>query len=520
MKVILPLIPLLFAGLAPAETSPAAPATAVSKSTYVIIYSKPTAESGAEWKNVISALQQKHELAGRSVILQELAALDEDSIAAALQPLKGKGRYAAVVARPEEVSRVLFRDIHRAVRRVDADPWGDCLCGVVTGRTPEDALRIAKAEEPLVMKRLLATTNVDASRFEHSYCITDWSGAPVMAQTGYTEPQQTLYTRETPEGQAVLNAGLQTLFARQLEEEKPQLIITSSHATQFNLEMPFSIGAILPSGGYFYQASPEQFSSFGHTLRAAYMRQPLEVSKWVSEKQLKPIQPDAEPRIWLAAGNCLFGDAYNTADSMSMTALSTYTCNQVVGYTVPSWYGEGGWGTMGTLLGNAEGTSLAEAWFLNNQFILHRTQKIHPALLSVEFNAAEISGSSQYKMVRDIEKAGIPPQVISPVIKDCFGLVHDRDVVAFYGDPTWRAMVNESNTKPAFKITWHGSTSFTISSEKGAKARIGILFPESVSADQVSGCDAQDAVFTNDFILFESLELAPGASRTVNLQFK
>lgn len=520
MKALLTLLPLLVAGLAPAENSPAAPASVESKSAYVIIFTKSTVESSPEWREVVRALQKKHETAGREVILKEVNTLDEESLSGALRELKGKGRYAAVVARPTEVSRVLFRDIHRAVRRVDDDPWGDCLCGVITGRRAEDALRIAKAGQPLVMKRLLATTNVDASRFEHSFCITDWSGAPIMAQSGYTQPQQTLYSPNTEEGQAMLAAGLQTLFARELETEKPQLIITSSHATQFNLEMPFGYGAILPADGVYYQAAPGQFAQFVKTLAAAYERQEGAVSKWAAEMKLTPIQPDGEPRVWLAAGNCLFGDAYNTDDSMAVTALSAYSCNQVVGYTVPSWYGESGWGTMGTLLGNAEGTSLAEAWFLNNQFILHRTQKIDPALLGIEFNDERISGAAQFRMILDMENARIAPEKLTPVMKDCFGLIHDRDVLAFYGDPTWHAVVNESNTKPAFRISWNGKDSFTISSEKGGKGRVGVLFPECVSADKVISCDAADAVFTNDFILFESLELAAGDSRTVTLQYK
>ena len=124
------------------------------------------------------------------------------------------------------------------------------------------------------------------------------------------------------------------------------------------------------------------------------------------------------------------------------------------------------------------------------------------------------------EQLRSMEKARIAPEKVAPVMKDCFGLIHDRDVVAFYGDPTWRAVVNESNTKPAFRITWNGKDSFTISSEKGGKGRVGILFPESVSADSVISCDAPDAVFTNDFILFESLELAPGSSREVTLQYR
>lgn len=504
------------AAAAPESQPLTAKAPAVQEA-FTILFSAETMQDAA-WRNVVLALQAKHRNAGRTVTLMEVKEWTEEELTRCLKA--GKSRYAAVVAKPQEVNRVLFMNIHRASRRMDDDPWGDCLCGVITGHEPEDALRVAVANKPLVMKRLLATTNVDASRFEHSYCITDWTGAPILEQSGYTEPTQTLFDPNTPEGKEKLTAGLQKQFAEQLETARPQMIVSSSHATQFNLEMPFGLGVIIPSGGEFYQASPEQLSTYKKALRAAYSGKGELHRKWVEEQKLEPIKPDGEPRIWLAAGNCLFGDAYNSAESMSVTALSNYTCNQVVGYTVPSWYGEGGWGTMGTLLGNAEGTSLAEAWFLNNQFILHRTHSIAPALLNVRFSDREMTALSQRQMLLDMQKEQIDFARMGNYLRDSIGLIHDRDVVAFYGDPTWKAVVNESNTKPAFRITWNGNESFTVSSEKGGKARIGILFPASVSSDKVKGCDAEDAVFTNDYILFNELELAPGASRTVNLKFQ
>ena len=516
MKKVLPLILLsLGCGASMAvEPAPAAEplaASAPANLAYTIVVSKSTLEN-QDWSRVVAALLKKYPAA----CVMTVPALDEENLAAAFR--QGGARHAAIVARPEEVDRVLFLQVHRASRRMDDDVWGDCICGVITGATAADAERIAADAKPLVMKRLLATTNVDHSRFEHSYCITDWSGAPVREQSGYTEPVQTTYSNDTEEGKAMLAAGLQTLFAQQLETQKPQLVISSSHATQFNLEMPFGYGLIFPAKGRFHLASPADMREFGRVLGAAYQLHHDAAEQWVEQKQMKSIAPDGETRVWLAAGNCLFGDAYHTANSMAVTALSAYTCNQVVGYTVPSWYGEGGWGTMGSLLSNAQGTSLAEAWFLNNQYLLNRTCELDARLLNVRFDAPEFFGASQRKMIGDMVKAGV--QLRQEHIKDYFGLIHDRDVVAFYGDPAWRAVVNESNTKPAFKVTWNGTESFTISSENGGKGRIGIIFPDAVSADAVIGCDAQDAVFTNDFILFKELELAPGASREVKLRYR
>lgn len=490
----------------PVDISPA------TDMAYGVIVSSATLQADG-WNMVVSALVKKYPSA-KVIVVPELS---EEQLTEALR--KVKARRAAVVAQPQEVNRVLFLNIHRASRRVDDDVWGDCICGVITGASAEAARRVAEeSTAPLVMKRLLATTNVDHRRFEHSYCITDWTGAPVREQSGYTEPTQTLYSQDTEEGKKMLETGLQSLFARQLETQKPQLIITSSHATQFNLEMPFGYGLIFPANGYFYPASPADMKNFGQVLGMAYRRNHTVAEQWVRDNEMKRIEPDGTTRVWLAAGNCLFGDAYSSPDSMAITALSTYGCRQVVGYTVPSWYGEGGWGTMGSLFSNAEGTSLAEAWFLNNQFLLNRTCELEPRLLNVRFDSHEFFGPSQQKMVYDMVKAGI--QLRQENLKDYFGLIHDRDVVALYGDPAWRAVVDESNVKPAFRVTWNGADSFTVSSETGGKGRVGIFFPDAVSADAVIGCDAQDAVFTNDFILFRELELAPGASREVKLQYR
>ena len=63
---------------------------------------------------------------------------------------------------------------HRLTRRLDDDPYGDCIWGIVTGYTPQDAMRIASETQPLVISRSMGTTNVDASRFTDSMSITDW----------------------------------------------------------------------------------------------------------------------------------------------------------------------------------------------------------------------------------------------------------------------------------------------------------------------------------------------------------
>lgn len=476
-----------------------------AENAYVIVVSAETATQ-KDWGNVVKALLKERDNA-KAVVVKSLS---EDSIAKVLR--KHQARYAAVVVRPQEATRELVNNIHRAARRVDDDPWGDCMWGIVTGAEAKDALRVARDRRPLVIKRALGTTNIDASRFEHSCCITDWTGFPVLEQSGYTEPVTTTYTEETEEGRNIVRNGIQGVFAKQLEEERPQLIVTSSHATQFNLEMPFSKGLIFPARKRFYPLPAPVMNKFvkDHLMPIMGGR-PNALAALAAEEKLQPIAPDGERRVWLAAGNCLFGDAHGSPDSMAVTAISGYTCNQLAGYTVPSWYGKAGWGTLGTFFGNAKGTTLAQAAFLNNQFLLHETMQLEPKLLSVRFNDAEFVPA---KLIRAVMMQGIT--VKEEKVQDYLGLVHDRDALAFYGDPQWRACLDdEHGNTPGFSVTWQSDTEFTITADHDAKGRCGIWFPKRLNA---KSCTAPNAVLTNDFILFPELDMKQGETMKVKVE--
>lgn len=472
---------------------------------YVVLITQTTAAL-PEWKAVADALAAKYEGA-KLIVLPELT---EDACAQALR--QAGARYAAYVLRPEEAGRTAVNHLHRAARKVDDDPWGDCIWGIVTGYDAAAAMRIANAREPLSVKRLLATTNVDSSHFEHSCCITDWQGFPVLEQSGYKKPEQTTYTSATEEGRKVNEQGIQSLFAEKLAGSRPQLLITSSHATQFNLEMPFSKGLVFPANNRLYQLAAPKMNQFSPALTEAMAGRPKALAKLAADAQAPEVTPDGTPRVWLAAGNCLLGDAANTKQSMAITALSAYTCNQLAGYTVPSWYGAGGWGTLSLFFENSNGTTLAEAWFLNNQFIIDSTIKLDPKLLDVRFNEPQIGPALQLDIL------ACKPKIEASQAKDAIGLVHDRDTVAFYGDPAWRASLDCSHTPCPYTVEWHGDKQFTITANQDTRGRFAIWFPTAKTGANASGCDAEGAVFTNDFILFPSLSMKKGESKTVNVK--
>ncbi len=102
--------------------------------------------------------------------------------------------------------------------------------------------------------------------------------------------------------------------------------------------------------------------------------------------------------------------------------------------------------------------------------------------------------------------------------KDALGLVHDRDVVAFYGDPAWQATVDNSHSPRPLRVSWAADAkSFTITARGGYKGRAAVWFPTATTGKNATSCDAEGAVFTNDFILFPELELRAGETRCITI---
>lgn len=454
----------------------------VSASTY----DKP------EWRAVADALMSKYEGTKLCVVpsLMDCAAALRDS----------QARYAAVVASPEEIDYKLVNELHRATRKVDADIWGDCIWGLITGYDACDALRIAQHTEPKIIKRSLETTNVNPARFEHSLTITDWAPCEIMAQSGYQEaPKQTI----------TLEEGMQHLFAQELAKEKPDIVITSAHATEFNLEMPFGEGLIYSYANRFYELKKGEMPQFSAALKPAREGEEANLSQLASSNPERVIEPDGQCRIWLAAGNCLFGHANRSKNSMAVTAASAYGAHQIVGYTVPSWYGDGGWGTLNSFFSSYDGISLSHAWYLNNQFILKKSRDINPKILDAEFNGEEIKDGKDIALA--LYNAGL---AIEAIDKDAIGVVHDRDVVAFYGDPKWLATLDAEHAPTGLTVSEQGQV-LVLRASSDFKGRFAYWYSKRMP---VTSCNVEGAEVTNDFILLPSLELKAGGEIIISLQ--
>jgi zinc protease len=181
-----------------------------------------------------------------------------------------------------------------------------------------------------------------------------------------------------------------------------QLFVTSGHATERDWQI-----------GYRYRNG--QFRS-----RAG------ELFGLDTQGQRFPVRSE-NPKVYLPVGNCLMGHI-DGPDAMALAFMRSAGVYQMMGYTVPTWYGYGGWGLLDYFLEQPGRFTLAQAFFANQQALIHRLETYFP-------------GTATQDDMRLPNNRELPPQARNAGLtwNDARGLFYDRDNVAFYGDPAWGA---------------------------------------------------------------------------------
>jgi hypothetical protein len=351
---------------------------------YSIVVSKATRNDPA-WRPVVAALVAKH----HGQVIEYGTSVDES-----LPELRRQfSRYACFVATPAEAGREFVAAVSRLTRRLDDDPYTDVLWGILTGYDARGALRIAKYEKPLVVRRVAASTDVELSLCQEGrwYCELDPTKA-VEKKPGHA-PQPLV--RQTDSTKALVDT---------LNDYRPDLFVTSGHASEHD----WMIGYRYRNGTF--RCKDGQL--FGLDTRGA---------RW-------PVHSD-NAKVYLPVGNCLIGHI-DRPDCMTLAYLESAGVEQMAGYTVPSWYGYAGWGMLDYFVEQPGRFTLAEAFFANQQALLHRLATCFPG-------SEKIAAAGR----------GLPPgceasaraKQLGLTAQDAAGLLYDRDVVAFYGDPAWEA---------------------------------------------------------------------------------
>ncbi len=357
----------------------------VAETDYVVVVSQTTL-SDPKWNRVVEELVEKHraEVVGYDTHVTE-----------ALPALQNTfPRFACFVATSQEASRQMVADIHRLTRKLDDDPYTDVIWGILTGYDADNALEIARERDPLVIQRVTSGTELAMD------CVPEgvW----------YSELQQHRMVRKSPGEKAKPSEGPSDTtadLAASLTEYKTDLFVTSGHAT----ERDWQIGFRYRNGSFQSKAG----NLFGVDTQGKTI--PI-LSK--------------NPKVYLPIGNCLMGHI-DGPDAMALAFMNSAGVRQMVGYTVLTWYGYAGWGCLDYFVEQPGRYTFAEAFFANQQALIERLETNFPDISRLD-TAPGTTLRKKFELSDAAKKSGLTAQ-------DGLGLLHDRDVLALYGDPAWSA---------------------------------------------------------------------------------
>lgn len=364
--------------------------------SYVVVAREATA-ADAGWSKAISKLRHKYE--ADLVLYSDAVMSTRDELA------KRMPNYICFVAHPSHADRDFVVAVHRLTRELDSDPYTDAIWGILTGFDHSDALRIASRRKPFHIKRVLGGTSALPL-------------GPFPAGIKYDEGKKG-GRQVKSEGGGVVSEDFPADSTRGLvqglNEFKPDLFMTSGHATTKDWQI-----------GYAYRDG--KFICMNGQLMAQDTRGRLYTIN------------SPNPKAYLPAGNCLIGKI-PSRDCMAAAFIHTAGVDQMFGYTAVTFFGYMGWGIKDYFIGYRDHYTLAESFFFNNQALLMKLRRNYPEAADMDFQHYDnhmISRNAQEHRLSD---------------RELLGLLWDRDVVGFYGDPAWDVRVPNRNNAWAWTLS-------------------------------------------------------------------
>lgn len=415
--------------------------------SYAVVVSRDTLARD-DWKAVADALVSKYN--GR-LVTWDTSVTEVRSALTTMRP-----NYACFVAPPEECGRTLVILVHRLTRRLDADPYTDCLWGILTGYDAADALRIAEREEPLRLRKVLSgTSGGKVGPFEAGVVFREGKAGQMRVK----EPGGEWHDTDGA------NDSTQAIVAY-FNDQAPDCFITSGHATERDWQIGYSYkdGQLRCDDGRLFGVDTE---GIRHAIRSP------------------------NPKVHLPVGNCLIGHVPGP-NCMVTALIHSAGVVQMFGYIVPTWYGKGGWGIQDIFLDQPGRFTLAEAFFANTQAMLHEIRTRFPDQAGVDLRRYDMRALARQTGTRD---------------RDCLGLLWDRDTVAFYGDPALDVRPVRGNLAWEQRLTVDGNRyTLTLSCRRDGewpKQPVLAFLPhriDAASAKNVAGEDRKP-IITDNFVM-------------------
>lgn len=459
--------------------------------SYVVAVSRAVAED-KPWADVAEALRLKH---SADVVVYELSPCELLDTLRSLNP-----RYVALVEKPENIGRDYIIDFHHTSRDVDEDIYADFMWGIITGYDAEAAMRMVdNSTEPLLIQDAVATImELNSAKWFDNYA---WVDDHTKGLWGEKRGRHGEIKRDTVVPEQVLRK-----FTDLYAEFDPDLIVTAAHATQKNLEMPYSLGNLKPRGGKLY--AEDRFTQEEWDLRNSGKR-----------------------RVYTAVGNCLIGDMNNTKESMAAAWLNGSNAATMIGYVVTTWHGRNGWGALKYWVTNPSRYTLAEAVYINQQDFLHQQNEWYPQLINEKYRyedkfMEELTTAAN----RLSEVLGREVDLNSAEDWDMVGFWHDRDVLVYYGDPKWQINLQSvagdedysvegfmRNGKYVVKVVT--GENFSLEKMRGDKFKqehvldlpFSYIFPQRLSSPRLAEGQEWEVALDENFVLVYNAEFEPNS---------
>ena len=411
-----------------------------------LVVTGPEIQQDQAWQKVAETLAERHQA--------QIVSYD-GNLANLLPVLKEhRPRYVALVEKPEQLGKQYVMELNRLSRQVDDDIYADFLWGIITGYDADAAQRMVDhAAEPLVVKDAMSTiTELESAKWFDRYAWLDDHREGVWGEKK-SPADKVVYHQLPLTPKKMRNGKMRDRADAQEEMQKfyefyetynPDLIVTAAHATERNLEMPFSLGNVKPKDGKLYMdlaAGPRFLPQTG------------------------------KRKIYLPIGNCLIGNVNNTKESMAIAWMNHGNAATFVGYVVPTWYGRNGWGGLKYWLTTPGRYTAAEAFYLNQQDMLYQLAQWGDCMTTMQFPFGD-------KKYMELGEKMVTDSLQSECTLDQLGFFHDRDVLAFYGDPKWNVRLQEIAQENDFTVT---------NEIKGKQCIVTITTHENFSLERMQG---------------------------------
>lgn len=467
---------------------------------YVVITSEAV-QNDTEWMAVADALKGKH---SADIVCYKSSPVELIDTLRKLNP-----RYVAIVEKPENIGRDYVIEFNLASRKLDEDIYADFMWGIITGYDAKAAMRMVEnSTEPLVIKDAVATImELNSAKWFDNYA---WVDDHTKGLWGEKRGRESEIVTDTVAAEQVLRK-----FTDIYQAIDPDLIVTAAHATQQNLEMPYSLGNLKPREGKLY--AEDRFT----------------LEEW-------DLVESGKRRVYAAVGNCLIGDMNNTPNSMASAWLSGSNAATMLGYVVTTWHGRNGWGALKYWVTNPKRYTLAEAAFINQQDFLHQQHQWYPQLIEERYNYCEgFKEELTTAAERLSEVLGRELDLENAEDWDMVGFWHDRDVLAYYGDPKWRVMLQSVDGEEDYTITSQKrgdkyvitvttGANFDIEQMRGDKFKqehvldlpFSYIFPERLSSPTLAEGQNWEVALDENFILIYNADFEPNNSYEIVLNVK